>query len=247
MRSVCSNVMRRCSAASRAFTWFIYRIHQPAMRNLFMNPRNILRLQEAVLAMLSGDVFGSSPVHARLTIFKAPAPSAGTELQTTASSMALIRPLSPAPARQARRALGRSVGIPVASPGRPGGLRIPDGSAGIPGWTASGAAGQAVSAARSRAGTPPPRAPGLRHRSDRVAGTGRPLPGAGHAVQRWAGQRRGLERQRRQAAGQANGDRDARIHGQHSGRRDRRLPAGRLLRLGSVPGHVRPARTRSAA
>jgi hypothetical protein len=53
------------------FSWFIYRMNQPALRDLFMNPRNILRLQEAVLAMLSGDVFGPSPVHARLAIFKA--------------------------------------------------------------------------------------------------------------------------------------------------------------------------------
>jgi flavin-dependent dehydrogenase len=53
------------------FSWFIYRMNQPAMRDLFMNPRNILRLQEAVLAMLSGDVFDPSPVHARLAIFKA--------------------------------------------------------------------------------------------------------------------------------------------------------------------------------
>jgi len=53
------------------FSWFIYRMNQPALRDLFMNPRNVLRLQEAVLAMLSGDVFRSSPVHARLAIFKA--------------------------------------------------------------------------------------------------------------------------------------------------------------------------------
>jgi flavin-dependent dehydrogenase len=53
------------------FSWFIYRMNRPALRDLFMNPRNVLRLQEAVLSMLSGDVFGSSPVHARLTIFKA--------------------------------------------------------------------------------------------------------------------------------------------------------------------------------
>jgi flavin-dependent dehydrogenase len=53
------------------FSWFIYRMNRPALRDLFMNPRNILRLQEAVLAMLSGDVFRASPVHARLTLFKA--------------------------------------------------------------------------------------------------------------------------------------------------------------------------------
>jgi flavin-dependent dehydrogenase len=53
------------------FSWFIYRMNRPALRDLFMNPRNILRLQEAVLAMLSGDVFGPSPVHGRLALFKA--------------------------------------------------------------------------------------------------------------------------------------------------------------------------------
>jgi flavin-dependent dehydrogenase len=53
------------------FSWFIYRMNRPELRDLFMNPRNVLRLQEAVLAMLSGDVFRKSPVHARLAMFKA--------------------------------------------------------------------------------------------------------------------------------------------------------------------------------
>ena len=53
------------------FSWFIYRMNQPALRDLFMNPRNILRLQEAMLSLLSGDVFRPSPVHTRLVLFKA--------------------------------------------------------------------------------------------------------------------------------------------------------------------------------
>jgi hypothetical protein len=53
------------------FSWFIYRMNQPALRDLFMNPRNVLRLQEAVLAMLAGDVFRPSAVHRRLAVFKA--------------------------------------------------------------------------------------------------------------------------------------------------------------------------------
>ena len=52
------------------FSWFIYRMNQPALRDLFMNPRNVLRVQEAVLSLLSGDVFRPSPVHARLLVFK---------------------------------------------------------------------------------------------------------------------------------------------------------------------------------
>ncbi len=46
-------------------------MNRPALRDLIMNPRNYLRMQEAVLSMLSGDVFRPSPVHGRLTLFKA--------------------------------------------------------------------------------------------------------------------------------------------------------------------------------
>jgi len=53
------------------FSWFIYRMNQPALRDLFMNPRNVLRFQEAMLSILSGDVFRPSPVHGRLVLFKA--------------------------------------------------------------------------------------------------------------------------------------------------------------------------------
>ncbi len=52
------------------FSWYIYRINTPAMRDLFMAPRNYLRMQEAMLSLLSGDVFGHSPIRFRLTLFK---------------------------------------------------------------------------------------------------------------------------------------------------------------------------------
>jgi flavin-dependent dehydrogenase len=52
------------------FSWFIYRMNQPAIRDLFMNPRNLFRVQEAILSLLAGDVFRPSPVHRRLTLFK---------------------------------------------------------------------------------------------------------------------------------------------------------------------------------
>ncbi|MBU6506492.1 MAG: tryptophan 7-halogenase [Alphaproteobacteria bacterium] len=67
--------LKRYNAATRralsAFTWFIYRIREPAMRNLFMSPRNWFRIEEAVLSLLAGDIFDGSPVRARLLIFKA--------------------------------------------------------------------------------------------------------------------------------------------------------------------------------
>jgi len=54
-----------------SFSWFIYRMTSPTMRNLLMAPRNVLRVQEALLSLLAGDVFRSRAVHARLLLFKA--------------------------------------------------------------------------------------------------------------------------------------------------------------------------------
>jgi len=54
----------------QAFTWYIYRISSPAFRNLFMSPRNYVRMEEAVLSLLAGDIFGRSPIGWRLSIFK---------------------------------------------------------------------------------------------------------------------------------------------------------------------------------
>jgi flavin-dependent dehydrogenase len=52
------------------FSWFIFRMTNPAMRDLFMYPRNPLRVKEAVLALLAGDIFGRSRYEWRLRLFK---------------------------------------------------------------------------------------------------------------------------------------------------------------------------------
>ncbi|MDB5396974.1 MAG: hydroxylase [Rhodospirillales bacterium] len=52
------------------FSWFIYRITSPAIRSLFMGPRNLFRMQEAVLSLLAGDIAAKSPIRFRLTMFK---------------------------------------------------------------------------------------------------------------------------------------------------------------------------------
>ena len=52
------------------FSWFIFRFTSPAMRYLFANPRNNWRLEEAIISMLSGDVFRTSGVGWRLQLFK---------------------------------------------------------------------------------------------------------------------------------------------------------------------------------
>jgi flavin-dependent dehydrogenase len=52
------------------FSWYIYRITRPAIRDLFMNPQNRFRILEAVLSLLAGEVSRKSPIHSRLKLFK---------------------------------------------------------------------------------------------------------------------------------------------------------------------------------
>ena len=54
----------------KVFSWFIYRMTRPAMQDLFMNPRNVLRMREALLSLLAGDIFGRTPIWPSLRAFK---------------------------------------------------------------------------------------------------------------------------------------------------------------------------------
>jgi len=55
----------------REFSWFIYRVTNPTMRDLFMGPRNLLRMKEALLSVLAGDLYGKTPIWGSLLAFKA--------------------------------------------------------------------------------------------------------------------------------------------------------------------------------
>ncbi len=55
----------------REFSWFIYRITQPTMRDLFMAPRNTLRMREALLSVLAGDIFDKTPIWPSVRLFRA--------------------------------------------------------------------------------------------------------------------------------------------------------------------------------
>ena len=57
-------------AGIREFTWFIVRFTTPSFAWLFANPRNILRVEEAVVSMLSGHVFDARKTLRRLRVFK---------------------------------------------------------------------------------------------------------------------------------------------------------------------------------
>jgi flavin-dependent dehydrogenase len=94
-------VLRRYAAdvdrAMVRFSWFIYRINRPGIRALFMHHGNPLRMREAVLSLLSGDVFRPSPIHSRLRLFKGLyyLKSMGAELGRLSARIA-VRPIAKA-------------------------------------------------------------------------------------------------------------------------------------------------------
>ncbi|HNB79204.1 MAG TPA: NAD(P)/FAD-dependent oxidoreductase [Rhodocyclaceae bacterium] len=54
----------------KEFSWFIFRVTNPTMRHLFMNPRNTLRMKEALLSILAGDIFRDTPYKPALYAFR---------------------------------------------------------------------------------------------------------------------------------------------------------------------------------
>jgi len=54
----------------KTFSWFIYRVTNPTLRNMFMAPRNYFRVKEAMLSVLAGDLFGKTRIWGPLLIFK---------------------------------------------------------------------------------------------------------------------------------------------------------------------------------
>ncbi|MDE2130382.1 MAG: tryptophan 7-halogenase [Betaproteobacteria bacterium] len=54
----------------REFSWFIYRVNHPTMRDMFMGPSNLWRVKEALLSVLAGDIFGTTPIWNSLRLLK---------------------------------------------------------------------------------------------------------------------------------------------------------------------------------
>ena len=61
---------REVWAGLRALSWFIERFNAPATRMLFANPRNAFGMEQAVISMLAGDVFGTPEIGRRLAAYK---------------------------------------------------------------------------------------------------------------------------------------------------------------------------------
>jgi flavin-dependent dehydrogenase len=62
---------KRLRHGPKEFSWFIYRVTNPMMREFFMYPQNPLRVKEALLSLLAGDIFGKTPIWRSLSLFKA--------------------------------------------------------------------------------------------------------------------------------------------------------------------------------
>jgi len=69
-RLACKRYQREIRRGIANFSWFIYRFTTPVMRNLMSNPRNVLKVAQAVISMLAGDVFRNREVRRRLLVFK---------------------------------------------------------------------------------------------------------------------------------------------------------------------------------
>jgi flavin-dependent dehydrogenase len=61
---------KRQRAGIRRFAFFVYRFNGPVMKRLFRQPRNVWKLEQAVISMLAGDLFDTPEVLRRLRLFK---------------------------------------------------------------------------------------------------------------------------------------------------------------------------------
>ena len=55
----------------REFSWFIFRVTNPTMREFFMDPGNPFRVKEALISLLAGDIYGKTPIWRSIFAIKA--------------------------------------------------------------------------------------------------------------------------------------------------------------------------------
>ncbi|MEO5696599.1 MAG: NAD(P)/FAD-dependent oxidoreductase [Burkholderiaceae bacterium] len=62
---------KRLRHGPREFSWFIFRVSSPTMREFFMSPQNPMRVKEALLSLLAGDIYGKTPIWGAVRWLKA--------------------------------------------------------------------------------------------------------------------------------------------------------------------------------
>jgi len=61
---------RRVRRGLSLFSWFIYRVTTPVMRDLLMQPKDVLGVVRGVISLLAGDIYGSRGVRWRIRLFQ---------------------------------------------------------------------------------------------------------------------------------------------------------------------------------
>jgi flavin-dependent dehydrogenase len=54
----------------KEFSWFIYRVTNPTLRDLFMSPSDKLDMKKALLSVLAGDLFKGTPIRKGIFFFR---------------------------------------------------------------------------------------------------------------------------------------------------------------------------------
>ena len=62
---------KRQQHGPREFSWFIFRVTNPTLREFFMGPQNPWRVKEALLSLLAGDIYGTTPIWGAVRTLKA--------------------------------------------------------------------------------------------------------------------------------------------------------------------------------
>ena len=62
---------RNVQRGPREFSWFIFRVTNPTLREFFMSPQNPFRVKEALISLLAGDIYGRTPIWPSIRMLKA--------------------------------------------------------------------------------------------------------------------------------------------------------------------------------
>lgn len=63
-------IERRLRAGPRDYSWFIYRVTNPTIRDMFMHPKNIFKVKQGLMSLLAADLRHGLPYRMSLVMFK---------------------------------------------------------------------------------------------------------------------------------------------------------------------------------
>ncbi len=61
---------RRMRAGPRDYSWFIYRVTNPTIRDMFMHPKNMFKVKQGLMSLLAADLRHGLPYRCSLVMFK---------------------------------------------------------------------------------------------------------------------------------------------------------------------------------